>query len=449
MKQLILIGAFLFLFCKPILLLAQPEPDQKPTPEMEFQDSFYESLLQKGIENNDKAIVALEKCLKLQPENATVYSELGRNYLAQKDYKNAYDSFEKATKIDPKNRWFWVGMYDVCYETKEYKKAIDVVLKLIEFKKEYKEDLVSLYMNTQQFDKALDLINELNDNVGKSDLRENYKYQIIQEPEYQSVERINLINQIKKYPKEESNYISLIAMYYKNNQDDKALEVAKSLAKEIPTSDWAQVNLFQLYLTTNDAANMVQSMNFVLASSKIDSKIKHRMLNEFLIYSKDKPQLDPDLDKAISFFRNDKEVAVAKEVGKFFHSKENWPKAIHFYEMYLINNNEDIETALLLLEAYTETAQFDVIVKKSEMWIQLFPSQPQFYYFAGLGNNQLLAFKKAKDLLETGLDFVVENPALEINFYIQLGEAFSGLGDSNKKEMYFSKAENALKQTKK
>ena len=449
MKNIILIGIFWVLLCNPIELLAQPEPIQKPTPEMEFQDAFYESLLQKGIENNDKAIVALQKCVALQPENATVYSELGRNYLAQKDYKNAYNSFEKATKIDPKNRWYWVGMYDVCYETKEYLKAIDIVTKLTEFKKEYKEELVSLYMNTQQFDKALDLINELNDKVGKSDLRENYKYQILQQPEYQSVERINLTNQIKKYPKEESNYISLIALYYKNNQDDKALEVAKILAKEIPTSDWAQVNLYQLYLTTNDDANVVKSMNYVLASSKIDSKIKHRMLNEFLIYCKDKPQLDPDLDKAISFFANDKEVAVAKEVGKFYHTKKNWSKAIHFYEMHLLNNNEDIETALLLLEAYTETAQFDVIIKKSEDWIQLFPSQPQFYYFAGLANNQLLAFKKAKDLLETGLDFVLENPALEINFYIQLGEAFSGLGDSTKKEMYFSKAENALKQTKK
>ena len=449
MKNIILIGIFWVLLCNPIELLAQPEPIQKPTPEMEFQDAFYESLLQKGIENNDKAIVALQKCVALQPENATVYSELGRNYLAQKDYKNAYNSFEKATKIDPKNRWYWVGMYDVCYETKEYLKAIDIVTKLTEFKKEYKEELVSLYMNTQQFDKALDLINELNDKVGKSDLRENYKYQILQQPEYQSVERINMTNQIKKYPKEESNYISLIALYYKNNQDDKALEVAKILAKEIPTSDWAQVNLYQLYLTTNDDANVVKSMNYVLASSKIDSKIKHRMLNEFLIYCKDKPQLDPDLDKAISFFANDKEVAVAKEVGKFYHTKKNWSKAIHFYEMHLLNNNEDIETALLLLEAYTETAQFDVIIKKSEDWIQLFPSQPQFYYFAGLANNQLLAFKKAKDLLETGLDFVLENPALEINFYIQLGEAFSGLGDSTKKEMYFSKAENALKQTKK
>ena len=434
----------------PIYLFAQEEPkDTLALAENKFEDSFFESLKQKGMENYDKAIESLENCQTLQPENGVVYFELGKNYLSQKKYNEAYDNFEKATKIDPKNRWAWVGMYDVCYDTHDYNQAINIVQKLVEFKADYREDLVSLYMNTQQFDKALDLINELNDNVGKSDLRENYKYQILQEPQYQSVERINLINQIKKYPKEESNYISLIAMYYKNNQDDKALELAKILAKEIPTSDWAQVNLFQLYLTTNDDANMVQSVNFVLASSKIDSKIKHRMLNEFLIYSKDKPQLDLDLDKAISFFRNDKEVAVAKEVGKFFHTKENWPKAIHFYEMYLINNNEDIETALLLLEAYTETAQFDVIVKKSEAWIQLFPSQPQFYYFAGLGNNQLLAFKKAKELLETGLDFVVDNPALEINFYIQLGEAFSGLGDNNKKEMYFSKAENALKQTRK
>jgi tetratricopeptide (TPR) repeat protein len=449
MKNLIIISAFLILLCTPALLFAQPEPNQKPTPEMEFQDAFYESLLQKGIENNDKAIVALEKCLELQPENATVYSELGRNYLAQKDYKNAFISFEKAAKIDPTNKWFLVGMYDVCYETKEYLKAIDIVTKLIEFKKEYKEDLVSLYMNTQQFDKALDLINELNEKVGKSELRDNYKYQILQEPEYQSMERINLINQIKKYPKEESNYIALIALYYKNNLDEKALELSKLLSQEIPTSDWAQVNLFQLYLISNDDANVVKSMNFVLASSKIDSKIKHRMLNEFLIYSNNKPQLDLDLDKAISFFDNDKEVAVAKEVGKFYHSKGNTQKAIRFYELYLSKNNEDIEAALLLLEAYTETAQFDVIIKKANEWIQIFPSQPQFYYFAGLGNNQLLAFKKAKELLETGLDFVVDNPALEINFYIQLGEAFSGLGDNNKKEMYFSKAENALKQTRK
>ena len=77
--------------------------------------------------------------------------------------------------------------------------------------------------------------------------------------------------------------------------------------------------------------------------------------------------------------------------------------------------------------------------------IDLFPSQPQFYYYVGLSFNQLKNFKKAKDYLETGLDFLVNDKTLEINFNIQLGEAYSGLGDVAKKEIYFKKAEALLK----
>jgi hypothetical protein len=62
-----------------------------------------------------------------------------------------------------------------------------------------------------------------------------------------------------------------------------------------------------------------------------------------------------------------------------------------------------------------------------------------------LALNQKGTFKKAKDILESGFDFIIDNPQLEINFNIQLGEACNGLGDLKKKEYYFSKAENALK----
>lgn len=448
MKKLLFKALFVLLLCNPILLWSQSDPEVPPVEKDDFQDWFYESLKQKGIENYDKAIIELEKCLKIQPENATVYFELGKNYLAQKEYSKAYTSFESAIKIDSNNRWFWVGMYDVCYETKDFEKAIPIVIKLVEFKKEYKEELVSLYMNTQQFDKALELINELNDSVGKLELRENYKAQILRDPKFQSAERNNLIDQIKKNPKDEANYVALIFLYNENNQEEKAQEIAKKLEIAIPTSDWAQVSLFKLYLNNNEGENVVKAMNFVLASPKIDSKIKHRMLNEFILFISDKPQFDDDLEKAVAYFDNDKDVQVAKELGKFYHNKKNWDKAIRFYEIQTRKSPDDLEMALLLLECYTEKGQFDVIEKKAQELLQIYPTQPQLYYYAGLALNQKRAFKNAKEVLEIGLDFVIENAALELNFNIQLGEAYNGLGDLKKKEYYFSKAESALKQKK-
>src|SRR5690606_30586621 len=222
-----------------MVLHAQQEPEDIAAVTDSFQDAFFESLTQKGIENYDRAITALEKCKELQPNNPAVYNELGKNYQGLKDYKKAYDAFEKASQLDPKNMWPLVGMYDVLYEWKDYQKAIEIVQRLILFKKEYREELVSLYMMTHQFDKALDLINELNDQVGKSDMRENYKAQILKDPKYQGVERANLLEQIKKDPKNESNYLALMKLYSEGGQDDKAMEIARKLEKEVPTSEWA------------------------------------------------------------------------------------------------------------------------------------------------------------------------------------------------------------------
>lgn len=431
------------------LLLAQTEPEEIKQETNQFQESFYESLLQKGIENYDKAIKALEQCVKLQPNNATVFFELGKNYLALKDYENAYKSFEHATQIDPKNRWFWVGMYDVSFETSNYKQALIAINKLIPFDEKYKEDLTSLYMGTRQFDKALDLINELNDSFGKTERRELYKMQILSEGKFQNVEESNLITQIDKNPKEESNYIALINLYSKNNEAEKAFEVTKKLAAAIPNSEWAQVSLFKVYLENNEGSKAINAMNISLASAKIDSKIKHRMLNEFLIFVERNPQYSSDLEKAITYFDNDNEVNVAKEIGKYFHSKKQWDKAVKYYEQVLKKGSgEDIETNLLLLQSYTEVKQFDLLAKKAMTMIETFPTQPQFYYYSGLANNQLQQYKKAKEFLEMGLDYLVDDVTLEINFNIQLGEAYNGLGDFKKKELYFSKANELLKQKK-
>lgn len=449
MKKSILIFLFFALLGNSTSVFSQTEPEDIAMVPDDYQDAFYESLKQKGIENYDKAIASLEKCIKLKPNDAVAYFELGKNYFALKEYQNANDAFVKATQLNPKNKWFWLGIYDVSFETKNYPLAIETIQKIIVFDEEYKDDLITLYMITNQYDKALIAINEMNDKFGKSSDREIYKSQILSQGKYQNAEIGNLIEQIKKNPKEESNYISLISLYSKSQEPEKAVEAAKQLAKEIPDSEWGQVSLFKTYLDANQADKAIKSMNVILSSSKIDSKIKHRTLNEFLIYTNKNPQYSSDLEKAISYFDNDKDVDVAKEIGKFYHSKGQFENAIKYYEKDLSTNSDtDRETNLLLLEAYSKAKQFAPMTKRAMTMIEVYPSQPQFYYYAGLGSNQLQQFKNAKTVLEMGLDYVVEDKKLEADFNMQLSEAYNGLGDAKKKEEYFLKANELVKQKK-
>ena len=172
-------------------------------------------------------------------------------------------------------------------------------------------------------------------------------------------------------------------------------------------------------------------------------------MNEFLIFTTSNPQFEPDLDKAIAYFDNDKNVDVAKEIGKFYFMKSDWAKAKKYFEQHIKTHSDDIESQKLLLQTYIELQDFNAVAKKADDLTQYYPTQPDLYYYAGLAQNQLGNFKKAKEALEAGLDFIIDDVSLEINFYLQLSETFNGLGDVKKKESYFAKANDLSKKQKK
>jgi len=424
------------------------EPEDADVVKDEFRDKFFEALRQKAIGNYDKAIDDIQACLKLQPNNPALFNEIGRNQLLSKHYKEAYEAFEKASQLDPSNRWYLNGMYDVAYETQNWNQAIGIVTRLIPFDANLKEDLVSLYMNTKQFDKALALINELNNTVGHSEKRDLYKADILADPKYAGNEKDDLLARIKADPKEEVAYLELMSLYSNSGQEAKAAEVAKMLEKALPTSDWAQVSLFRNYLAANDGDHAVTAMNQVLKSTKIDTKIKHRIINEFLLFTQKNPQYADALAQATSLFGGDQQAKTAKEIGKFYQGKGDWKSAATYYEKEATANPSDLENTLLLLQAYVETTQFDKLEAKARATIELYPMQPELYYYQGLALNQLKQFAKAKEILLTGIDYIVDSAPLEANFNIQIGEAYHGLGDEANKEKYFLKADKLLNKKK-
>lgn len=425
-------------------LFAQENPEDIALVDNQIEDNFFEALKQRGIENYDKAIVAIQKCLEKEPKNAAFLYELGKNQLDLKNYVDAESSFKSAIEIDNKQRWYWNGLYDVYYQTKDFQKSIPVVQKLIEFDPNMREDLVSLYMNTNQKEKALALLKEMEASSNLTRSMEFYKLNLESSNEFTKPKKEQLEEAIKKNPKYEQNYIDLIVLYSSFNQEDKAFEVAKQLEKEIPNSDWAHVSLIKFHLNNNDGTNASKSMFKVLENDKIDLKIKHRIFNEFLIFAIKNPTFFNDVDTAIPYFDNDREIAVAKEVAKFFWKKGDLEKAIYYYEKAIKKNPEDIESVDYYLEVIYQKQDFQLLVKKATDFTEVYPTQASYYFYAGFGHNQLKNFKKAKELLENGLEFVVENKTLEANFYKELIISCENLNDTAKKQLY----SNKLKQTK-
>jgi tetratricopeptide (TPR) repeat protein len=168
-------------------------------------------------------------------------------------------------------------------------------------------------------------------------------------------------------------------------------------------------------------------------SSKIDFKIKQRVLNEYLIFATKNTQLLTEIDNTLTYFDNNVGMDVNKELGKFFYNKNNFELAQKYMEK---SNANDIEAIDLLLNIYDFNKQYEKMAKKSEEYIDLFPTKANLYYYAGKGNNNLKNFKKAKDFLEMGIDYVIDNPNLETGFCKQFIISADGLSDTKMKQTY-------------
>lgn len=428
-------------------LYAQENPDDIAIIDDELENNFYEALKQRAIENYDKAVEAIDKCISKQPDNAAFYYELGKNKFDLNQYPEAEEAFQKAVDLDKTQRWYWNGLYDVYYKTRDYQRSIEIVKKLIEFDQNMNEDLVSLYVYTNQNQKALELLNQMENKMVLSKTMEFYKLKLSSNDSVNKGEN-ELLSAIASNPKNEQNYIDLMAFYSQQNQDEKAIEIAKKLAIEIPNSEWSSISLFKLHLNDGNGEAAANAMLKVLENKKINSTLKHRFLNEFLIFSANSTQYDSHLDKAVDLLSKNSDINVAKEVAKFYYNKKNYEKTAYFLEKALVSNPNDWESIELLLDNLVNAKNYEELGNKAIIFIDVFPAQPKLYYYAGYAKNKALKYKEAIDYLETGLEFVVEDIELERYFAIQLAEAYAESGNKKKSDFYVAKVNELTKQLK-
>ena len=426
----------------PDAAIGEPEDDLGNVSDI-FQEKFFEALKQKAIENYELALSALaqaEKVAKNPEHKAVVYFEMGKNHALLREYAAAEREFKKVLQIDKNQFDVLAQLYDVYYQQRDYDKSIVLVERLIEQDEEYKEDLANLLTLTKQYEKALALLDELDVAWGENDIRNALRIRIYKATGDREGAIANIQQKIDCNPKNEREYLNLIFLYSEQGDNKKAFDAAKSLLANNPNSQLVHLALYKFYLDEGNIPQGISSMKIVFSSSDVDKESKYRVLGDFILFVNSNPEYEEELEEVVKLFSEENGSTVYEKVGEYYVAKSKMQEALDYYEQGVALEKENYNLLKNTLLLQLEFKKYAKAADLSASALTIFPAQALIYLLNGVANNGLNNSSQAIESLEMGLDFIIDDPKMERDFYDQLRIAYSHLGDTKKASQNAEKA---------
>lgn len=407
----------------------------------EFQEIFFRAIAQRAVENPQKAIEELEKCLKLQSKNTAVYYELAKNYIDLEGYDKA-ETFLKKTLEDPKykeNINILKQLFYVYSMQKKYDEAIEVAQFIAESDPVYYQELSNLYLIQNEYQHALQVLDQFDATEGLDEFRDQFRMVIYKEGDL-------LIKGVKYFEGRYQNSLEdtraamyLMELYRLNNSPEESIKVGIRVQEQSVFNPEINVELALAYLVTRNILKAKAYSQKVVESLTLEEKDKVKVINSFKAFALQNPDAQDAfvsvLDSALASEKNSSSKA---ELGEFYKSRDK-EKALDNYKSALRNKPNDFKLITNVIELEVELNKFEDLLKTSEEALQSYPSQALLYYSKGLALNKLKKHQAAIEVLEEGLDYIFEDSILKRSIFETLKDSHLTLGEIEKAESYKKK----------
>jgi len=168
----------------------------------EFQETFFEALKQKGIENYDKSINLFLKCKRLDSTFNVVDFELAKSYLANKQYVVAQQYGIDALNSEPENYWYLNVVVEILQKQGN---SMEMIKEQISYdNSKLIENLALIYFQKKNYQKSLNILKDMKDSSFKELLSLRIK---------DSLDRPKNVDEIKKAPPAQNTDLNPLLKY--------------------------------------------------------------------------------------------------------------------------------------------------------------------------------------------------------------------------------------------
>ena len=245
-----------------------------------------------------------------------------------------------------------------------------------------------------------------------------------------AIENLESCNQI--LPNNKSVFFEFSKNYLYLNNTLLAKEYINRAIIQDSKNIWMQKHLVKVFEKENNFFEAIKIQQKIIVLNPKENK------NLVLLYLKNK-----DYKKALSFIKTlEEDNLLSSDLKKI---KERLEKT-NYSETQKVKVSKDIykrfeteKTYTLLKQILLATKDNSVLLLKySKEGIALFPAQPFVYLINGSTLNVNREFKKALEILQNGIDFVIED-AMEVLFYKEIAFAYKGLNNKVEERRYMEK----------
>ena len=308
---------------------------------------------------------------------------------------------------------------------------------------EYYYNEAFLLQKQNKIKEAIKVYNDLEKQVGIQEDISNQKYKLFLEQSNAVAAENELLKLIETEP-ENLVYLNKLAQFYQaNKQDEKTVSTFNKILEIEPENTLALISLADFYKSKGDEAQykFYSKKAFSNTNLGIDAKISI-LYNYITLYQQKKiPNLDDAFEYAELLKEAHPQEAKAWAIsGDLYYLADKIELAFQDYKKSLTLQQDVFTVWQQVFFIESDEKKYDDLVKDTEAAKELFPNQALVYFFNGLGNQQLKQNEKAIKAYETGVKMAVSMPALQAQFYSNLGETYNNMKNYEKSDANFDKS---------